>query len=353
MNRDHDSFSVERPPPISEPTRELIRFPEEAENKLNYSQEQEKNIIVGSMSVPFHLMQAKIPTLEKLSESEILEIFTKNLKNPTEAHFSDVNEVEIPFSVDEQIELYQFLKSDFSFDEIFSLCPSLLPFRTIKSIKEEIERIKNLTQEEKEELINEATSKILNEELSFLAFSDESETREYKQFACKFRDYSIEGSIGDVSQSANEEIQQLKPLADLFLESAIDNSNLAILRNESFTFSIKKIRTVIGRPLKTAGLVDIDLSFINGFDCSHVSRVQCVLSLLEDFEFYLENTGKFSIRVNGVRIPPGKACRLKNGCIIDIFGALLAFYPNTKLITQMKEDIERKKQRSQKTKSKK
>ena len=354
MNRDQDSFSVERPPPISQPTRDLISFPEEKENQdlKFYTEEQEKNVILGSMYMPFDLMQVKIPNLEKLSKSEILKIFSKNLSNPIEKHFSEDNQLEIPFSIDEDIELFEFSKGDFSFDSLFTFCPSLLPFRSLESIKREIERLKNMSDDQKEKLINEATSIILNEEFSFYAHEEENKT-EFRPFACKYRETNVEYSLPNISQNAEQEIERLKPIADLYLKSSINESDLAILRNESFCFSIKKMRTVIGRSMKEVGLVDIDLSLINGFDCSHVSHVQCVLSLLEDFEFYLENTGKLSIRVNGVRLPPRKACRLKNGCIIDIFGTLLAFYPNTHIITKMKNNIERKTAKTKKSKTKK
>ena len=351
METGNETFS-DRPPPILEPTRELISL-HKTQKIPDFSDEQENSLIHAPLYMSFDDMQTFVPSLEKFSKSEIKKKFAEKLQNPPQKQFSNFSLSQPPFSIDEQIELYQFIRFNLPIDQVFTFCPSLLVCRPLSSIKDEIWRLRSFSEEEIQKLIDKATERITIEQLSYESYENSPDSQYLKVFRCKC-ELQRENHYGNsISDAASKEIEDLKPLAAQYIKETINKGYLAILRTDNFSFPLTKMRTTIGRRSNDQWGPDIDLSFIPEFDCVHVSRIQCVISLLDDFAFYLENTGKLSIRVNGVQVPPAKACKLKEGYIIDIFGALLMFYPNHALIEKMSEDLVRKTTKQKKSKTKK
>lgn len=353
MEEESSNESVIRPEPIEKPTRELVQPSKRSLVAPKISEKQEKNIVFASMCIPFDEMQCTVPGLEKLSQMEIKRIFSAKLSNPPKRGLINDFDINVPFTNDEKLELLIFSRRNIEISKVFEFCPSLLPIRSISSILEELRLLSSFSDEDKRVFYEEMTQKILREELCYLSYEQESSDelanpKELKGFRC----LPHETVFDECTKEAGKEMNDLKSRANDYLVSTFEKNDLALLRTEKYSFSMKKIRISIGRATKSS-TPDIDLGLIPGFDCSHVSNIQCVISFVDNFEFYLENVGMFSIRVNGVQIPPNAACRLKSWCVIDIFGILLMFLPNTAVVEKIRDEYKKKQNKNKKQKNKK
>ena len=83
--------------------------------------------------------------------------------------------------------------------------------------------------------------------------------------------------------------------------------------------------------------VDIDISTNDDNSCVHISRRQAIISFLDDCNFYIENIGKRTFRVNGVLIKPDQMARIPSFAILDFSGVLFMFIPNKRLIEEISQ----------------
>ena len=291
-----------------------------------------ESIIITILSKNIDFLQFLFSGNEKYNLIEFKRIFIQILKDPPIFFFNPKNPTfEIPFTIEEDFELINFIKNknEFTnFNDLNNYCPSIKPIHSINSILKRINYLKN--NNKNNEIIKKYSEEILLEELFYLSI----ENKQFNDFSC----LKFNNNIYNNNNNLNEEINDLLKNLQFISRSSYLESELAILRFENNYFLMKKSRIIIGRN-NNKFKVDIDLSLINQNNCIHYSRQQLIISLLEDLNFYLENIGNQIIRVNGIIIPKNGICKLETGSLIDISDNLFLFIINNFLINEIKKDF--------------
>lgn len=309
---------------------------------------QYSSLVISFMAVPFPSNQIIMPELRQYTQSEIVELWKDALEYPKKVQFSP-NEckLNIPFDLEEEYALLNFIKTENNNTSSPNKLQNYLqefgylikPFRSKKSILEEINRLKSLPEKDRVFIIEKMTMQLLNEQVYSNSINKEIDSDDKNHFlesnTFKAAHCNLNlNPLPECTPDADKEIDSLNKCLDILSENIFGQNDLAILRSETKEYYMRRAAVLIGRGSLTQQ-VDIDISDEIDPMCSHISRYQAILSFLEDYKFYIQNIGNRQFRVNGVLIPSGYMCRLDAGSIIDLSGVLLMFIPNNNLVAQI------------------
>lgn len=262
---------------------------------------------------------------EEISES-------KNDQNKRKISF-DINYSYIPrFSDAEDFCLYKFAcrtsRKNFK-DFVIKNRFTFFPCRNFDIINQRYKDI-SATNATKNALLDNVAKQIYNENVLYLSITNK---KPFPTIKCKnvLRDDIV------IDNDFDQEIKKLKVTANIASDKFFTNSDLALLISDDKMFRMRNQAVTIGRETED-NYVNFNLSY-KGNGCIHISRFQAILSLLEDCNFYIENVGGACFRVNGEIIRPGKMCMLVGNELIDFFDNLYIFYPNTKLIEELRKTM--------------
>lgn len=231
----------------------------------------------------------------------------------------------MPFTPEEDYQLLQLIRKNVELVPKSIAAANLCPLRHMETVLDRINQIKEMTKEQQSLIVRKLAEQYFLEEIQNQPEHWRSvEARELRSLTSP-PSYTTPDFI-------DNEIKELIPtVSTLTFTDLMGKPVLGLLRNKRVQFQITQISVIIGRG-SSANKVDIDLSFIIPPGRSHISRKQAVITLMTDYNFYIQNIGKRPIRVNGVYIPPEGMCVLSTFSLIDFSGLLLLFIPNTELI---------------------
>ena len=313
-----------------------------------FSEEAIAAIINAPLAIPFEMAQTAFPPLTEFTQSELNSCFKDILSSETLPIGESSTPYEFPFTVpfdlDEDLIIFTHLKNKEkeSFNDFMKRASTVLkPHRTAAEINERIEFLRS---RDEEEILDKIAEEFLLEKLFFLSQTTEHKNVDYinslrlKQSHLDQCRCAVDITPrGPVCEEANNEIDDMHSKLSLIASSKFQYGELAMLRSEENYYIIRQASVLLGRAGEKAD-VDIDISYNTDPHCTHISRKQAVLSFQPDFEFYLANIGNRGFRVNGEIIPPGVACKLPSGAILDFSGALFIFIPNEELIQKLRSD---------------
>ncbi|EAY00031.1 hypothetical protein TVAG_029350 [Trichomonas vaginalis G3] len=334
--------------PVTELTREQITPPDDIIPTKPIDEETKIKILLGMLVGNPECIQLSVNGLEKYTKQEIFNEYAKILQNSTQnVRKYDIQPETVEFSTEEDFEILNYSKNHdeiTNLQDFFSKTPSIYPFHSIKEICERFSYIKSLSQDEKHQIYQKMAKIILSEKITAESYEHSgnrgASISEYIDDYYKINDFSnLDSEISSISESAL-----------CFINLVFQKHELAILRTETLQFGLTKSRTLIGRSSKDEH-VDIDMA-IFGVNASLISRYQAVISLLEDLNFYLENIGTATVKVNGITIPTGSVCQLIDGCIIDSNDNLMIFYSNRNLLETIEKEYSKRVIKKSKSKSK-
>ncbi|CAD6220740.1 unnamed protein product [Miscanthus lutarioriparius] len=107
--------------------------------------------------------------------------------------------------------------------------------------------------------------------------------------------------------------------------SIMSKGAFAILYGQRMKYYIREPEVSLGRETKEVH-VDIDLS--KEGKANKISRRQAVIKMDDDGSFYISNTGKYSIFVNGKEVPCSKRINLMSDSLIEIRNLKFIFHVN-------------------------
>ncbi|CAA6664517.1 unnamed protein product [Spirodela intermedia] len=108
----------------------------------------------------------------------------------------------------------------------------------------------------------------------------------------------------------------------------------------------RRLKHYIKKPRATDDVhVDIDLK--REGPANKISRRQAIIKLDEHGSFYLKNTGKFPIVINGKEVPSGKQLNLSSGCLIEMRGMKFIFEVCHGIVSQYVANVWRKRRQEQ------
>jgi len=285
-------------------------------------------LIIYLMRYPLEVCQVVAPGLDKYTCKELEIAFTNSMKAPPDIFVeSSYSKEDFGYTVEE----------DYSILHSYKIDSNVFPIRHKKTTEDRIIEIRD----QDDEVINKLAKMMLNEELFSLTEENSFESIEYlrntqlepKDFDSCRCSIPISPTYID-SFPASDELITLHSQLSLISESYFMDGDLAMLRASDHYYMMKSAAILLGRSTDKT-FVDIDLSY--GLDpfCTHLSRNQAIISFLEDSNFYIENIGLRSFRVNGVLIPPNSICQLNEGSILDFSGYVLLFLPNSSMVEQI------------------
>ncbi|EAX96590.1 hypothetical protein TVAG_018040 [Trichomonas vaginalis G3] len=301
------------------------------------SDEEAANLILSCMSMPLEAAQICFPKLDKFTYSDLEATFKNYLQNPPQISTKTKKyPLKTQLTKEEDFWLLNYLKhiDSISFEEFAEKYGHhFRPCLTMNQILARFEEIKAMTPEERQKIDDDVVKTMLFEQ----SFSkpDSPDEKQNLNLQCTYESHHQY----DIQPHVEHEIQELHELTSLLSITAFKGNDLAILRGLSVEYAMRREAILIGRA-STLSEVDVDLSSVDGqHACIHISRQQAILSFLPDCNFYIENIGNRSFRVNGVEISTGKICRIPPYAILDFCGILLMFIPNEKLLDQLKTKL--------------
>jgi len=322
----------------------------------SYENSQRELIIELVLSIGLKMAQMVIPGFEKYSIYEIEKEWERMLYSPPNFKFKPSNPpLSVPFSADEDFQLMLYLKKlpyQLDITNVNESCPCVHLFRSYASLLERLKEISYLGESFQEEILDSLVEEIAIEEMIYLSTMEKTDSNVLPCYLKPFRCLKPQSTIHVSFSDIDDEIIELERKFENFQPNMFLYDQLAILRLENISFSMKRSRISIGRSTDDQK-VDVDLRFTTNGECIHYSRVQAIVSFLEDSCFYLENVGHCLIRVNGIMVPPRGVCKLLNGYIIDISDILIVFLINQSLITSIQNDLTKVKTKKTKPKTKK
>jgi hypothetical protein len=116
--------------------------------------------------------------------------------------------------------------------------------------------------------------------------------------------------------------------------------SLALLRGEKFEFPVNTREVFIGRITRSSA-VDIDLSEAANERKQKISRIQAVIKLRHDVEFYVKNLGKSAVFVNGQIVERNQTKKLVHNCLLEIGGIPFVFETNLVTIATIREEMQK------------
>ncbi|CAA7401099.1 unnamed protein product [Spirodela intermedia] len=126
--------------------------------------------------------------------------------------------------------------------------------------------------------------------------------------------------------------------------SVASHGALAVFYGRRLKHYIKKPEVSLGRATDDVH-VDIDLK--REGPANKISRRQAIIKLDEHGSFYLKNTGKFPIVINGKEVPSGKQLNLSSGCLIEMRGMKFIFEVCHGIVSQYVANVWRKRRQEQ------
>lgn len=200
--------------------------------------------------------------------------------------------------------------------------PVFLPSRTHSEILKRLFEVSTMNENERDKIIERfAIEIVLDQHFSQLS-QDQKSSKSSEPSFCP-----PPSTIYPLSEEILTEIDSIEDQALNLLKWNFSGSILAILRNENFQYFARNQAILIGRS-SSKGPVDLDLVPFIPTGCKHVSRLQAILSYLDNFTFCLENIGSRAFRVNGTLLFPCSACILHPQSLLDFSGAIFIFFPN-------------------------
>ena len=232
------------------------------------------------------------------------------------------------FDLEEDFILLTYLRfnNDISLSDYLNDFP-LKPYHSLSSIEKRLNELEHMSEEQKISLIKSISERIAKEQLLSDSFSNsEIHPPCISHFYERF----------PTTTATNDAIHSLSSHFNLIIDGIFDIGELAVLRSENFLYHMKRESVLIGRRTHE-NPVDIDLNYEIPPNCSHISRKQAILSFAPDFEFYIQNIGLSSFRVNGIIIESQTICKLQIGALLDFADVLLMFIPNVQFINELKQ----------------
>lgn len=301
------------------------------------SEEESINLILSSMEMSIENAQVCFPTLDKYTRKDLVDVFKGYLNNPPEFKEKCKKYPFKPaFTVEEDFWILTFLRNrnTIKFAEFAEKYGHhFRPCLTFEQIKERVNQINAMSKEQQNE-IDEAIIKSMILEQSY-EDSDDKTGDHSTNLQCRYEGYQR----FNVQPHVNKEIKKLEDNMCFLSMSAFKGEELAVLRGLTMAYPIRREAVLIGRASNLSE-VDVDLSSIDRtHTCIHISRQQAILSFLQDCNFYIENIGNRTFRVNGIEISTGKICRLPPYAILDFCGILLMFIPNERFIETVRQHL--------------
>ena len=302
-----------------------------------FNQADEERIITASLMMDFDDIHSCYGTKEMHTKHEIENHFKSMLVSPPKLRLQKLNpEVKIPFTTEEDYWILTYVSKEWGqpIESVLKQYKSkFYPIHTKKEILERIEQIHNNTPEQNDEIITKFAHQILNEKLVAEACIEKSQKKinpMNEQNVCM-------KLIEDKPPfTQDDEINELQNLFPMITNGVFKKMNvIAKLVSEKYSIDMPRSRLTIGF---SHGFfeTDVDLRLISDTECPHISKKQAIISLLPDCHFYIENIGNAVFRVNGVIIPPKKACLLPDLALLDFCDQLFMFVPNTKIVDKIR-----------------
>ena len=324
---------------------------EENQNKIlpNLSESDISSLLYAAMSLPFDQAQLIIPGLEKFTIADLNIAFSYYLKNPPNLNSSE-NKILYtePFTPEEDCALLLFIRTKKAnvFDFLSEFGENIHPYRSLRLIKKRIDQLKKMNKEEIGKIVDELTSNIIKEEEIFMATEQTEDMTQYDLHPVNFY-HSKSNYLNEISRSPgihiDKEISHLMENPQILAADGATPDHqmeeLAVLRGENVSFSMRREALLLGRATNFHE-VDIDLTNERDKSSIHISRLQAIISFLQDCNFYIENIGNRPFRVNGVIINPGKMCKIPPYAILDFSNLLFMFIPNQRFIDLLKKFVQ-------------
>ena len=318
--------------------------------KIRITEEIAENLLKAVMVEPPSEAQITMETLEMFSKNQIRQITKELIKKNPNFKFKATLPYEVEFTNDEDMCLLNYVrcyqpKKEKTVEEYFKQQSAIFrPCRTLKEVKQRVNEISKMSDEEKQEIIEKQVNQIITEDLYFQ--STEPTTDEQKTYGLSAESFVTSRCFYEPyhqppirNSRVPLQIEQCEKTLPIVTDKYFNNRCLAILRTENTVYYMKREAITFGRESIDYD-VDVDLSFENEKTCIHTSRVQAILSFLDDLNFYLENIGNRGFRVNGELIPPGDICKVNDGDIFDFSGVLLLFIINKRLVENIRQKLD-------------
>jgi len=273
--------------------------------------------------------------LNGYTREELVKVWKNSLSEPPCGLFMSKS-VDIPWSAEEDLCILHFVRhtgeNDIkSFLELFGA--SIHIRRSLGSILKRMNYIRENYRASMKNTIELMVENIQNE---YMVHNSLSGSGEYEEECISFRCLSLTPDRVIASPAVVSEIGLLNSEIEQLSYPRFSQFDIAMLHGENYVYYMRREAISIGRSSKTVS-VDIDLSVF--IDCIHISKRQAIISFCPDCNFYLENTGKSILRVNGIVISPGRMCQLKNGALLDFSGILFIFLLNQKIVKFIKSSF--------------
>lgn len=311
--------------------------PPEVKIPVRFGREAQEALINAAMNVPFDYLQVAQDPLQRYSKHELAEQWAECMANPPDARFEPRENRLIPFSRDEDFVLLTYIRHRDSVqlcDFVRKFRHVFKPMRSQRTIEKRVAELSAMGEEEVQALKAQFLEKVESEYSFYLSTLSKKNASVYSRYRCGKKDAEC---VCD--ESVNEEIQKLQSSIHIFSSPSIPYDCLAILRTDKFEYQMKKEAVLIGRGTNDTE-VDIDLSFGDLCSCTHNSRNQAILTFMEDCNFYLENIGSRTLRVNGKILKNGDKCLLKEGALLDFMDTCFIFFPNMPLVEEIRTAYE-------------
>ena len=333
---------------FAEEEKQLPKLPE-------LSDADKEALILAVLQMPLEQAQLTIPGLEKYTLSDLYRLFEKYLHNPPkikyDSHTKALTEKDDDFTSEEDFWLLTFSRiskrTTFKmFVEEFGCY--IKTHRSFSSISDRILQIGKMTEEQKEAIIENVALDIANEDVYYLSTVQTEEMNErhldksnFYQVRCNYQPEKKRKPSEHINKEIDELMSTITKLPGFSSIGAMEENDLAVLRNEKVIYPMRREAILLGRASSLAE-VDIDISFDDDKSCVHISRRQAIISFLEDCNFYIENIGKRLFRVNGVQIHPGNMAQLPPFSILDFSDTIFMFIPNLRFVDNVKRAMNAK-----------
>lgn len=305
------------------------------------------SLLYNLLGIDSEFLHVAVPNLAEYCQIEINNTLNHYIRNVEDLELNS-DEIccvkNLPFTIEEDYQLFSFIKSEKEegFENFIKRSTDVIkPIRSLKEIQDRIEYLRNVDHEK--DIINPFTKKLLTEKMSYFSITTDTniinalnqEKLSQSNFnACKCSCLVSENY--EISEEADKRMDFVNNKSFRFItEMKFNQNELAMLRAENFYYTIKEVSVVLGKSLHDNN-VSIDIQIEND-SCPHISRKQAVISLANDFNFYIENIGMRHFRVNSLIIPSHSRAMLKNGSLLDFSDNLFLFIINESLIESLKE----------------
>lgn len=124
-------------------------------------------------------------------------------------------------------------------------------------------------------------------------------------------------------------------LPEVDITPEFDNQTLAVLRGRLVRYLMRSKEITFGRCTKD-GIVDVDLS-LEGPSLK-ISRLQGIIKLRSNGDFFISNEGKRPIFINGIPLMSSNKTRITHNAVIEISSLRFVFLVNYELINAIRHE---------------